>query len=332
MLLLFINGEKGLCAKSKEGKVYFPARNSSIKKPGLYNCIEVLDKDKYGFVTGKKIQCNFPNNDFLEKQLMETYYSIEKPFYHYDKFFIKEIGDDPIIFLHDSYDTWVLYFYNNNGMMESILSFHDIRHYRHFYESVNFDNHKLFDEFKYTFNKNMHTKLDMDRIYYYVVSLLCNTYIGLYSYEKLVSITVYDEKIIKIITETNGYKLDKIYAYHPIYGFVFMENLVSVDPTISMKIDLDELKQFMIKNHYGYGGRHDEIVINEVRVMDRALEVKYHNGIYALSEISEENKKIVDESFEEIARIKRYMGKNFSKSMLDEIHKISDQSILGIKF
>lgn len=333
MLLLFINGEKGLCARSNEGKMYFPARNSSIKKAGLYDCIEVLDKDKYGFVSGVKIQCDFPNEEFLQNTLLKNIYNADRLLYRYDKFYVKEIGHDPIIFLHDTYDRWNVCYYREGSDPELFMFFNENRKYRrHFYDPVNFDDHDSFVDFKQDFNKRICEKLDMDKIFNYVTAVLCSTFTGMYSIEKIESITIFDEKIIKIVVDTHGVKNNKIYAYSSHFGFVWMEEVRGIDSTNYIKIDINELRHFMITNRYGYGCRDNKIDTKRVEIMNKPYVFKFHNGMYALSEITEEEKKIVDESFEELARIRKYMGKNFSKSIMTEIQKVSDQNILDIKF
>ena len=70
MKLLFVKGDRGLFAVAPYEPIYFPARDSDITEPGLYECEVTLQKEHYAFVKGKRY--------YTQSNSEKTCYTIRK--------------------------------------------------------------------------------------------------------------------------------------------------------------------------------------------------------------------------------------------------------------
>lgn len=123
MKLLFVKGDRGLFAVAPYKPIYFPARDSDITEPGLYECEVTLQKEHYGFVKGKRY-CTQSNSEKTcytirkqrdESELMGTF-SIPSEFIQY------KIDNNTTVYVDQYKNMWFIGNYGGFDMLTALYT------------------------------------------------------------------------------------------------------------------------------------------------------------------------------------------------------------------
>lgn len=123
MKLLFVKGDRGLFAVAPYKPIYFPARDSDITEPGLYECEVTLQKEHYAFVKGKRY-CTQSNSEKTcytirkqrdESELMGTF-SIPSEFIQY------KIDNNTTVYVDQYKNMWFIGNYGGFDMLTALYT------------------------------------------------------------------------------------------------------------------------------------------------------------------------------------------------------------------
>lgn len=123
MELLFVKGDRGLFAVAPYEPIYFPARDSDITEPGLYECEVTLQKEHYAFVKGKRYytQSNSEKTCYTirkqrdESELMGTF-SIPSEFIQY------KIDNNTTVYVDQYKNMWFIGNYGGFDMLTALYT------------------------------------------------------------------------------------------------------------------------------------------------------------------------------------------------------------------
>ena len=326
MKLLFVNGDRGLVA-SHEGKFYFPDRKSSIKEEGVYDCKISIEKEKYAFVIGEKVKTIMPTEDILN----EYFYMLNFKYEYNSCFLIKKIGNDILLFIGDYETIYIKYF--DGDKLECIASYPYCLRVKHsIYDHKKFELHDDYMHLSDVSIKNMAKEITENNALLSISAALSSIIDNM----KLTNenIKIYDNKFIYFTCSIMS-----------TYKFIFMisENNEIVEITNKL-YNVDDLGKvtfeatpecvtnYMIENRIGRGcGYHKGCIsTKKINICGSEIEVSYLYGPEVLKGISDDDKKIVDKSFEELNAFRKKLAKNITKSTMAELHKLSPKNILGL--
>lgn len=333
MKLLFVKGNEGLIA-NMDGKFYFPNRKSEIKEEGFYECEVTIDKEKYLFVKGKKLNTNMPDDEYLKdkfKYLIQDQYASRR----IAAFYIKTIGNDIALFIPYQSMEYIGYI-NDDNVFEQVCVCKDVENNRDIYKPTKFKNHSDYDFLK---AKSMLSNLEMideDKIKISIAAVI--SMITNFLRSTMKNIKIYNNKIIAIeYCTSHSIHAYTIRHYYAIRTDANNNIITSLDDSISeilndassFEISPSDIISWMCENHIGVGGV-SNIMKKNISIMGTTIDVLYFNGRGILNGISEKDKEIVDKSFLELEAFKKKIGKNITKSNIHELQKLSAKNILGL--
>lgn len=331
--LLFVRGDKGLAA-NKDGKFYFPDRNSGIKEEGLYDCGITIDKDKYAFVKGTLIETKMePAKHIVEAVGYDVYINAEY-------FCVKKIGASVILFIETKFYTSLCYFDSNDNFI-MFENFEDDKHHYNtmkLYKPLKFENAVDPVEFKKEAIKDIAAPLSREMIM--EIAAVAKSKQGRYHAIKEICV-VKDRYIIMKIGHLT-FDTEAAYAYDAENKKVISlgegKKIAILKSRTSEKIDLKALDEFCIDNHIamhhmisGYGEEKEDGLF-DVRIpfMEDEILVTCLDGDKMLSNISDEAKQKAAKSFKKLEEYRKKVGKSMSKSTISEFGKLAPRNVLGL--
>lgn len=339
--LLFVNGNRGLTA-NLNGRFIFPDRKSSIKEEGLYNCTITVDKDKYAFVTGTPIKTSRPSDRNIKNLIcQEVFDEWSNKSDTHSKHYIKQIGDSTIIFLKTNHDV-ILFYFDEKGVRKHLLSYnfndnHD-RNVARLYNINNFED--TFENYAEIRDKRLRSvicnwaKPIKDNTLMKVATAAVINCAGHYSYRKPVNITLYDDKIIIVETAYCDIKNKHVFIFN---GDVIELNYdadIFVNENASCKtVDINDVIKFAADNHLGTRLLGDQETYGKSIVfMGNTVTVTCLNGRLYLDAITDESKEKVAESFRNLESFRKRIGKQISKTALNDFSKLAPCNILDLNW
>lgn len=330
--LLFVRGDKGLAA-NKDGKFYFPDRNSCIKEEGLYECNVTIDKDRYAFVKGNLIETKMKS----AKRIVET---IGYDVYINAKYFcVKKIGASVILFIETKFYTTLYYFDNNDNFFTFENLEDDKLHHNtmKLYNPLKFENAIDPVHFKKEVIKDIAAPLSSEMIM--EIAAVAKSKQG--RYHEVKEICVISDRYIVVKTSCHSFDTESAYVYDAANKKVISigegDEIAFLKGEKSAKIDLKALDEFCIKNHIsmhhmrsGYGEENDETFNVRVLFMNEEIMVTCLDGDKLLSNISSESKQKAVKSFKKLEEYRKKVGKSMSKSTISELGKLASRNVLGL--
>lgn len=338
MILLFVNGNKGLAA-NYNGKFYFPDKNSRIIEPGVYACMVSIEKDNYAFVTGDLLATKAPSVAYANSKFTDNFLANKMSnSQRIDEFHVKRMGRSTLM-ISLCRDTVIIDCLFHDGT-EMNLCKYEIN-YRKDYNMA-----KLYDIDKFesiVTYEGPSTRLEAallcaeklpnkSECMPFLVSLLSFYYSELFtSYSNLKNLTVFDNKIVVVTSHLTSLNCDSkiTYVFNKKYGFINIgeiPNINTYDKTAT--IDAADIENWMIKNHTGFASSDDIVCNKNIKFMGTNITVQYVNAKYAMHNIDATYLETVTKSFDELDAFRKQLGKNISKNMLSELSKLSPKNIL----
>lgn len=331
--LLFVKEDKGLAA-NMDGKFYFPDKNSDIKEEGLYECDITIDKGKYAFVKGTLIETKIETAKHIVEAIGYDVCMNAKQFY------AKKIGASVILFLKTKYRMSLSYFDRNDNHI-IFETFTDDRCYYNMvklYDPEKFENAVDLVDFKKEVMNNIAATLSDDMIM--ELAVVAKSKQG--GYRDIKEIRNVNNKYIVIKTSYYSFDTETAYIYDAANKKVISigegDEIAFLKGEKSTKMDLKAIEQFCIENHIamhhmmsGYGEEKEDGLF-DVRIpfMEDEILVTCLDGDKMLSDISDEVKQKVTESFNEFEAYRKKIGKNMSKSTIAEFSKLAPKKVLGL--
>lgn len=328
MKLLFVKGNKGSLAAIEDGKFYFPDRKSNITQEGVYECHVTVEKDTYAFVDGKLIETHIPSEEYIHTIIKEELF--DSGAYTFQA---KNIGASIVVF-HVNYNMVEFGYIDDYDRYIFISSYN-------YYDRRSVNTRGLYTVSKFTdsidYESEKTKMLDKDilplteeNIMKAAVSSVCN----LYSWKDTKSIIVYDNKFVVIETENKYLGLGKkTYAYIQEYGMVDISTLnINNFNNKTATIHLNDVETWMINNHVlNISLGSDVLFTKTISFMGNNIDVLCINGGNIMEDISDEDKKRVERSFEELEAFRKKVGKNAFKDTVKEMIKLSPKHILNLQ-
>lgn len=164
-------------------------------------------------------------------------------------------------------------------------------------------------------------KIDVFSNMYFVFDITYNPgFIKPRNYKMIYSI-LSNNKIFRFCTNIENYEFDNVDDYG--------------DPCYT--INFNDIITYMYDNKIGRHtmNNYDEewcqnLIVNNIQIMNSSVEVLYLDGSKLLkTEYTEEEIKKANASFERISSTRKLIGKNVTKSNIDELKKLTPQNIIG---
>lgn len=311
MDLLFVNGDRGLKAQ-KDGKFYFPDRHGTITTEGLYSCTITKEFDKYSFVTGELIETVLPPVEYVISMINDNFTSRR---YEYIpnkvmEFTVGKVGES--IILRGTYinrDT-LCYFNKNLEMLyirsDYIASRHDI------YNNTVFDTCQEYTDLLCKVINQISCKIDSEDYYKISIMAILRKYPEYFDgyIKDLQSVQIIDDRYIQISRNILRVGIDTtLYVYTADHDLCNLTKLYGND---NMKfsnglerksISVKEIMDYMIDNHIGCPITYDKdnpVCYTNINFLGERITVAFLNVFYLLNKITDEDKCIVEQSWEKI--------------------------------
>ena len=292
---------------------------------------------------GKLIDTNLPSQEFINRVTVEKLFDNE--YSSITEFEIKEIGPSTVIFILRNIYMSIGYI-NGKYDFEEVTSFMipPIRFRKNdvstLYSSEKFQNKASYEDSIKEALKNITEVLTGERLMKGIVSIICTHRVGVYSWQDIKRITVYDNKFVVIEISQKHFSthlssIVNIYAYTTNYGAIKITNLKENDfDKKTADVTKADVEKWMIENHVGLGDVfYDEMLhTNRVEFMGNSIDVIYFNGKNIMNTLSNEDIEKVEKSFNELNSFRKKVGKNITKSMIDKFYKLSDKNVLELTF
>lgn len=332
MELLFVKTEKGFAA-SKYGKMMFPNRNSKINSEGVYECEIVNDKGNYAFVDG--IKKNIPKLEDVADKIKERFTFEDLAGSYLDAVYY---GEDELIILRNGCGTSFIEYMDKHGELQILGQFEEYS--RHcgmpLYSAANRKKVKTWDKLVAL---SVDSLPELPDIMKCVTVAVGHTNVSRLSVCHMKSIKVYDNRLVRFETATKMFERDTIDTYYFCYDSSKkdMIKLYGMD-----KYDLDgveceeiapaDVEKYIIENHiYMYSNCDGDVVEINISEFGRSLTVYARNvKTLIMSDISDDDKKKISESFKDLESFRKYAAKNLGVSAMDKLRKLTDKQVLKL--
>lgn len=252
--LLFVKGKDDRLTAIKDGKFYFPSRNSTISKEGVYNCAIINDKNTYAFVNGSPIKTFMIEQkhvDFIISKYITEIGNIN----NFDSklicdFNIKSIGDSIVIFKKRSNIITTIQYIDDNDDFVSIDSYGYNKNAMNLYKNDNFEDIMIDMEsmIKSAFKNINCIELDKEDIKLKAIAdAICKYHLLDYIYgnDNNINIKIHNNKFINIESLYSRNDKNRCYIFSENYGAInYLDTVLSDDDTIE-HIDLKNVEDWI---------------------------------------------------------------------------------------
>lgn len=335
MNLLFIEGEKGLVAQDA-GKFYFPDRKSSIKVPGMYDCTVSIDKGKYAFVVGEKVETPLITEESYVNLVKRSLERDDSDYIHFDSISCIAVGNDVLIKRKNPFRIY-LDVLQADGSCKSGISY--ISDYRtsSIYSALQEKQVDIQCLLKFIDGVSIiPTEKRLE-----VLSMAVSSYISDLKY--LIdnwaefSIRILEDRFIDISYKKYGDVRHDVSIL--INGKLkelpdsFSKSILNREVTFSTS--WNELSKMLYGKHFGFprhGEKNDTLVINTITCFGQTITLKLLNALNCKNWnerfINESERRHVCSSFDEFESFKKAVAKNVTSKTIDELKLLAPQHVI----
>lgn len=329
MLMLFRKGSRGFAA-CHDGKYYFPDRKSSINCEGVWDCKITVDREKYAFVVGTKV--DVPSLADTKYQLYSIMRRLKSGHATISRLRGTTIGRDELIFVEYN-NSYFEIGYVEESKIVPVVSFN--------YTQVGMVNCYKHLQVCEGWNK-IESDFVLESLYYFNdpirLAVLALAHLrSMRTSDEISSVTVYGNRIVKIVID-GVFGRSYFYGYDSVACKIVDASACDYDRFPVVHLDLKAVKDWAIKNRVAcvycsdYNGDLAKVSV-ECFGQEVTIACAYANSVVDhIDNFTDEQKQEIAASFERLLRVRKHIGKNVSvksTSELAELSKLSDCQVLG---